>query len=426
MSVMHDRTRRLICRVLFLTLALLPTLAVFGWAMSYHWPGAQGRLEAALCQQLGLRVSIDRVSYPQPGVTVFKGLKLADAEFGTPLADIDHLQAVSNSEGLTLLAGQVNVTELGGPIFWQWLQEKLRQTQPDLWQFHAEHIRLSSGGKSHPLADFRVKNNPALSGSSAIVLFRNRAGDDAAEDIQIKLARHRQANPPSTAWELRTGSSVLPVSLLRVVLPQIATFGPDARFRGTLTVSYGDAPISTLNESAWGCDVSGAMDQANLAVLFGDLLPGALEGSAHIEIEHAQVRNGRLNSASVLLTAGTGRISGLLVLATAAALELESKAPATEQFGASMQSFERLGLAVGINARGVVLRGVCDNSAPGTIVGTLNGPLLRTQEPEHAIQPIAGLLQIVAPNSPVISPVTPEAQRLARMLPLATQELSHP
>jgi hypothetical protein len=426
MSVMHDHTRRIICRVLFLALAFLPTVAVFGWAMSYHWPGARGRLESDLFRELGLQVSVEDVSYPQPGVTVYQGLKLADAEFGTPMANIDQLQVVSSAEGLTLLAGQVNVTEFGGPVFWEWIQENLRVVEPQLWQFHAEHIRVTSGGKPHPLADFRVRNNPALGGSSAIVLFRTRTGDDAGEDIQIKLARQRQANPPSIAWELRTGANELPVSLIRIVLPQIVKFGADARYRGTLMVSRGDAPLHSLNESMWGCDFNGVMEQVNLGTLCSELLPGSLEGTARIEIEHAQVRSGRLNSASALLTGGTGRISGLLVLAAAAALELETKAPATEQFGASMQTFERFGLAVGINSRGVVLRGVCENSVPGTIVGTMNGPLLRTQEPDHALQPIAGLLQIVAPNSPAISPITPEALRLAHVLPLTAQDTNHP
>jgi hypothetical protein len=383
-------------------------------------------MEAELCQQLGLKVSVGSVSYPQPGVTLYRGLVLANAEFGTSLAEIDRLQAVSNSEGLTLLAGQVNVTELGGPAFWQWLQANLRRVQPRPWQFHAEHIRVTSGGKSHPLADFRVRNNPALSGSTALVLFRCRGGDDANEDVQLKLARHRQANPPATAWELRTGKSELPISLLHIVLPPMTQLGADARFRGTVSVSHADTNVETSVAGEWGCDLNGEIDRVSLATLLGGLLPGALEGTAHLEIEHAQVRNGRLNSASALLTAGTGRISGLLVLAAAAALELDSKAPATEQFGASMQSFERLGLAVGINARGVVLRGVCENSVPGTVVGTLNGPLLRTQEPEHALQPLAALLQIVAPNSPAIAPATAESQHLARLLPLGTPNLNHP
>jgi hypothetical protein len=42
------------------------------------------------------------------------------------------------------------------------------------------------------------------------------------------------------------------------------------------------------------------------------------------------------------------------------------------------------------------------------------------------LQPVAGLLQMVAPNSPAIAPVTPEALRLAHVLPLSTQDTSHP
>jgi len=426
MSVMHDHTRRLICRVLFLTVGLLPMLGVFGWAMSYHWPGTHARLENQLGQLLGLKVSFERVTYPQPGVTVYEKLTLADAEFGTPLAEIDHLQAVTGAEGLTLVAGQVNVTEPGGPAFWRWLQASLRQAQTTTWQFHAEHLRLTSAGKSHPLADFRARNNPALSGTSAVVLFRTRNGDDGAEDIQLKLARNRQANPPTTTWELRTSNSVLPVSLVQVLAPQFGRFGSEARFRGVFTVIQGDGTTPAQIELLSGCDLQGVIDQANLAELTQEIIPGALEGTVRIEIEHAQLRAGKLNSASAFITGGTGRISGMLVLAAAEALELATIAPATSEFSTSMQPYERIGIAMGVNTRGLLLRGVCENSAPGTMVGTMSGPLLRTIEPEHPLQALAGLVQIVAPQSPPQTPATVEAQQLARVLPLTGPEAKRP
>ena len=423
--MMSDATRRLLCRALFILLAMLPTLGVFAWAMSYHLPGGQRRLENELSRSLGWNVSLEEVAYPRPGLTIYRGLKLANAEFGTPLAEIDTLQAVENGAGLTLLAGQVNVTEAGGPTLWEALQSNLRQSVAVTWEFHAEHVRVAAGGKHHPLSDFRARNNPALSGSSALVLFRIRNGDDAREDIQLKLARNRQSSPPSTAWELRTGPSILPVGLLRVLLPELIRFGDNARFRGVLAASQADAEAGQPRGD-WGCDVSGLIDQANLATATGGALPGLLEGIARFEIEHAQIRQGRLQSASALVYGGAGRVSGLLVLAAAAALDLESTAPATAEFSASMIPYERIGLALGMNSRGLLLRGMCENSQPGTIVGSMNGPLLRTQEPEHALQPLAGLLQLVSPTVAPVSPATSESQALARVLPLATPEKNRP
>ena len=416
---MSDQTRRLICRAIFILGCLLPTAGVFGWAMSYHLPGSHSRLEKNLSRMLGMQISFKRVSHPQPGMTLYEEVALADAELGTPLADLDKLQVMQDGNGETFLAEQVNLTEAGGPVFWNWLQENLCQSQASVWEFHAEHVRFSSSGKSYPLANFRARTFSALSGTSATVLFQTRAGGKVKEDVQLKIARNRQASPATTAWELETGQSVLPLGVMRVLLPSLIKLGADADFKGTLTVSHTGRKLSE-SESGWGCDVSGVLDQVSLQHLTDGLFPGMLEGMARVEIEQAQIRDGRLISASALVTGGPGRISGLLALAGAEAFELAAGTPGTQISPDQMQAYERLGLALGMNARGLLLRGICENSIPGTLLGTMNGPLLRTQHPEHPLQPVAGLLQLTSPTATNLAPATLEMQELARVLPLPT------
>ncbi len=74
---MSDNQRRAICRILFLTLCVLPTSAIGYWIC--HPQTAHG-WERAIQAQLGITTSIDSVETPGPYVTVLRGLKFLDLD----------------------------------------------------------------------------------------------------------------------------------------------------------------------------------------------------------------------------------------------------------------------------------------------------------------------------------------------------------
>ena len=79
MFAIHDRTRRLLCRLGFLLLCAAPTLTLAVWsgATRSSWYAAVQRVawEHRLRDTLGLVVALQRVSYPNRDVTVLERVK---------------------------------------------------------------------------------------------------------------------------------------------------------------------------------------------------------------------------------------------------------------------------------------------------------------------------------------------------------------
>ena len=77
---MHDRQRRDLLRALFWLVCLLPTAAVGAWSFSLrtdrHREAAAERIGSAL----GMRVTLDAVRYPLPGLTLLEGFRAYDPE----------------------------------------------------------------------------------------------------------------------------------------------------------------------------------------------------------------------------------------------------------------------------------------------------------------------------------------------------------
>ncbi len=66
MFPLHDRTRRFICRTVFLLCAVLPSIAIAGWCLWMRAPNRAEAVRAHLESALGLSVRLANVSYPRP------------------------------------------------------------------------------------------------------------------------------------------------------------------------------------------------------------------------------------------------------------------------------------------------------------------------------------------------------------------------
>src|SRR6185295_12219115 len=74
----HERTRRIICRTVFLLLGVLPTAAVVAWAASFNREAnvtdVRDRLETAT----GLKVNFDACRFTRPGCLLLENLSVVD------------------------------------------------------------------------------------------------------------------------------------------------------------------------------------------------------------------------------------------------------------------------------------------------------------------------------------------------------------
>ncbi len=409
MFALHDRTRRLICRTAFFAVCVLPALAVWAESSVLSSPSHKQTCEASLSQATGLRVAVDGVSYPRPGITLYTGLDLADPETGVRLARCRFLEAGGSDELTALVASQPELDAARlGPL-WDIVHRRLREagTSRQLLRLSAAEATLHWPSGSQTLAECLAQLD--LPGSPteprvAALSFR-LAGSSAGEPIRIRVARKLSDGQPLTAIELHTGDATLPVELITAALGLANHLGSRATFHGSVW----------LNETPAGFngELSGQLADVDLQSLITEQFPHRLSGLAAITIQRTRFHRGRIEEAAGSLTAGPGVVSHSLIDAAALHLHLvRGTVPASD---GSLVPYEQLGLAFVIDSSGLTLRGQCD-AASGAILQTHEGVLL--SESAGPSGPVVALLRTLVPQSEVQVPATREADWLSAWLPL--------
>ena len=82
---LHDCVRRRITLAIFLLGCVAPTAVVLAWGVSRWLPWHTKAEASRLGRELGLRVSLEKVHHPRPGVVRYEGLRLCDPETGQTL-----------------------------------------------------------------------------------------------------------------------------------------------------------------------------------------------------------------------------------------------------------------------------------------------------------------------------------------------------
>src|SRR6478735_6596858 len=70
MFPLRDRTRRWICRTIFLTVGVAPMLSIIGWCMAMASPSHVAGVRAQFASTLGVELRFEKLSHPGPGTTL--------------------------------------------------------------------------------------------------------------------------------------------------------------------------------------------------------------------------------------------------------------------------------------------------------------------------------------------------------------------
>src|SRR5262245_40677479 len=233
---MHERTQIILCRAAFVAACIIPTVATLLWAGSLYLPGYRREQERQLSQLLGLRITLDRVTQPRPGVTVYQGLKAAEPEMGFAVGEVARLEAREEREGLLLVAGSMRVTREGLAPLWHLLGRRLHSVGTGKTRLVVKELAIAPDGTiateatAQKFHDLDAVVEPTQNGTQA-ALSCAAAGDEGAERLRFRIARNRQTTRPTTTWELVTGTTPLPCELIASLTPEIAQVGAGARFR---------------------------------------------------------------------------------------------------------------------------------------------------------------------------------------------------
>jgi hypothetical protein len=409
---LHDQTRRRIALAAFFALGIVPTVAVGTWCVMRQGPWHVWAESQRLGRQLGMDVALGGVRHPRPGVAVYEGLRLSDPETGQEVLRSGVLEATwteavdgqGRRPAVVLAAPNVEVEAAGAGRLWQILQQNLRLQcgRPEI-EVRVKLGEVAIRGGEHLLALANVEGGiGTLSGGVQAVASFHMAGLATTAPVRVRLVRNRQLRPPADRIELDTAGTPLPCPLLALAIPQAAMLGPTSRFAGSIA--------SHQTAGGWEGEISGQCLGIDLDRLVSDHCPHRLTGLADVTIRRARFRGGRWEEATVLLTSGPGVIGRGLLEAAAAQLRLSGAWPQTP--AGELLRYEQLSVAITLDARGLWLRGLCQNAEPGTILRA--GQVRLLGEPPSQPQPISAIVWALLPAGGEPVPGSRQADELAR------------
>ncbi len=231
--------------------------------------------------------------------------------------------------------------------------------------------------------------------------------------MRIRLTRNRQVTPPASGLELDTGGNPLPCSLLGIVLDEVKPLGPRSSFCGHVWANQ--------TPGGWAAQIEGRLQGLDLAALLSRRLPHTLTGPAELSIESARLWQGRVEQAAGTLRAGPGLVGSALVRGAVRQLHLVSTA---EPAVSGDLGYEQLALDFQVDAGGRAASGLLPRSggrngaddAQRAAVGRAHRRAAAGGSPDPG----------PGPRGEVQVPATPEAEWLARWLPLPEAAASRP
>lgn len=408
MFLLHDATRRSLCRWGFVAFCLLPTCGVIGWA---KWLAGERHLrlhEQMLSDTIGLRVSVAEVTFPRPGVTLYRGLTIRERETGQEVARLRLLEATQCEAVVDLVASQPEVKAEYLNTIWTLVERKLRSPDsqlPTRVRLSAAEITLGLKRGAQTVIDVRGRFENTPGGAEAALTFR-LAGTEMPEPIQVRLLRNRQVTPAASGFELHTFTSKLPCWLVASGWPAAEQLGPGGMFRGSIW--------GAETSSGWEGELAGQLTGIDLDRLVTSQFNHKLSGSAEVIVQRARFRKGRLEEGVARLSAGPGLIGRSLVESAIGNLDC-SASQNPEQLPRSIP-YEQFCATFTVDSRGLAISGQCAHGGPGAILVDNRGAILKT--PTGLPQPVVNLVRTLVPQSAVLVPATRETGFLNNFLPV--------
>lgn len=418
---MHDRTRRLLCRLGFLLLGVAPTLAVaarIGVVRSPAYVAARrAECERRISDALGLAVTVRESHQLLQGVTELEDVVFTEPETGAPIGRI-RLLVFGYEEGeLIVRASQPEIEGQQVWRLWESLHERVLRacrTGASNAQFYAGEvtIRQADGQRATTLTGVRGQLTTTDAGPQATIEFRDVALQ-MSEPAQLRITRNRQVQPPATRWELNTRSTALPCSLLADYLEVLRNLGEEATFQGTIEAM----PAA----EGWEGEIAGRFRDVDLSRVTeeGLKLRHRLSGAAEIVFRRASFRAGRLIDAAGDVACDGGVVSRSLLYQANESLGLVADSRLLSPQANTLVVFRALKFGFTLDKGGIQLAGQCGSAGPGVVMTDEGGPLLSNQSRE-TVQ-VTALVRALAPDTGDQVPANPEAIQLLHVLPIPAE-----
>ena len=405
---MHERSRRQLCRLVFIALCALPTLITSSWAayrVSPFFAASQrAAWESLLLERTGLVATIDRVEFPAGGSVVLAGVELVDPDGGERVVRLRQIEIATTAQGQVFLLSQPQIAQGKFLRLWDMLHDRvLRGAMPaSAMQITSGELTVEIGRRAQTFTNVRCTVEPLDTGVRATIDFQ-LAGVEMPSPAQLRIDRNRQITPPTTSWSFHTDSPV-PCDLFRDYLPAVASWGLDCRFQGKVD--------TVLMRDDWSAELVGRFTQIDLNETTNSF-PHKLTGIAELAVHGAYFEQGKLRQASGQFLANGGDVSTSLLRSLG------------EQLGATISinvarspgpyaKYHQMAFDFELSSEGMTIVGRCPAAQSGVVMCSVAEPLLSINPMQH--QSLYAIVCALSPSSDVMVPATEESKGLLEIL----------
>lgn len=408
MAAFGEHSRRMVCRLAFVGLCVVPTLSVVVWASWQQLPWCRMSHEEALSRQLGLRVTVAEVCRPRPRRVVYRQVVLGDAETGQKLALLPELKLASTSDGCIAVAPEVRVSTSACAALGRHISERLRTLDQGSLRFAGTDLRSLETPSETLARDVRLTVEAAQAKAQVDATFRVDAPHYGAAPVTVRIVRDRAPGRPhpQTSLLIQTQRSRFPCGWAARLWPAAQRLGAGCHFRGEVSATKCQGP--------WNAEFHGELLGVDLTTLVSHDLAHRLTGRADVKHLEAHLVAGRWQTVTGRIQAGPGVIGQPLVDAATRALGLRfrsaSRTPPREW------TYQELAARFSLSPSGLVVEGACGVKQPGVLLYGEHGTVMGSDRSQPV--PTLALVRLMASHGDVMVPATAAAQSLARWLPV--------
>jgi hypothetical protein len=407
MFAIHQRIRRRICQAGFCLFCALPTTGLLAWTATLKTSGYASRCRQELTQCLGMECRFKRVSYPQPGETLYEDLQLVDPETGQWVLHCRVLSVTQTNRKLVLEPSELEVSAEQAQKLLRLVMRRLTHELPGqqaiLLVPTSITVRTEAAEQTYDDVEGRIESE---AGQSTATLRFHLPELQAGEPPMFSVARKASVDGLRTTVKLETLGAALPVAIFSPWLELRRLLGDDAAFQGSLIIeAAGDD---------WSGELSGVFTHVDFERLIAHRFPHHLAGRASIAIESSQIDNGRLAEASGQVLSESGTIGGSFLVA--AVEQLACPPGPVPPVSDRNYRYRNLSVEFAIDERGLLL--TASPEAPGGAIMLDQGNRTLLAAPTTGPLPLIQLVKALVPDNAVQVPATKETAALVPWLPL--------
>jgi hypothetical protein len=417
MFVPRSSARLRLARLLFLGLALGPSVLVAAWAAHLRSDGHRDDVRRDWERALGVPLRVDAVTHPRPGVVQVGACVVAEpdgpARLAVPAAEVE-TSAAEVRLRIPSLRCDAAAARLLVTLAADWLARGARFDRNcviDVDDFAwappgAPAASLPAAASS----GLRVECVATAEGRAVRVVRRGAEGQPGSE---VRVVR--------AAVDGRSGGIVEPAAAARIDL--VATWTEPLPWEVLVTlVSTAPTPVVSAGASVtgrveawrddrgWHGSMAGRLDDVDLAAC-GAALGVSVAGRTTIDVRSIEWSAGRIAACELECRVGRGHVSASFLEALVGTLGCRSAVPLGAAWAAGTHSFESAGALVRIHAGGLEL--LAGPRLSGALALADGRPLIWPPSGPVALDRLAWLL--APPHTPSLPAAGPGAWLMAIM-----------